>query len=381
MQRKFTYKLGYILLAAAILEVVIWGIFAAIYFVVMDTLPGLRWAHPERWVWLLSGPVMLLLFALSIASRNRRLNRLAEPQLLGNLVSNISNVNTAVKYILWRLAAAFLITALINPQFGSKMAEAKVKGIDIMLAVDVSNSMLAEDLSPNRLVRAKRAIEQMVEKLHGDRLGIVVFAGQPYVQLPITSDYSAAKLFLSTIDTDIVPVQGTDIGAAIRLSGESFSSESPAQKVIVVITDGENHEADAVKAAQEASDQGIKVFTIGMGSAEGAPIPRYNGSVRTGFRTDKEGNVVVSKLNEDMLRQIADAGNGSYVRASNAQVGLAPLLEELNRMEKTDLGTVAFSEYEDRFQVFIALALLCILLEALVLPRKGFWARRIKIFD
>ncbi len=381
MRKDFKYKLGYMLLAAAILEVVIWGLFSVVYFVVMDTLPGLRWANPERWVLFLSGPVMFALFALSIGSRNRRLNLLADPHLLGRLVTDISSVNTAVKYLLWRLAAAFLITALINPQLGSKMAEAKVRGIDIMLAMDVSNSMMAEDLSPNRLTRAKRAIERMIDELHGDRIGIVVFAGQPFVQLPITTDYSAAKLFLSTIDTDIVPVQGTDIGSAIDLSAESFDDHSQAQKVLVVITDGENHEEDAVKAARDAAKKGIKVYTIGMGSAEGAPIPRYNGSVRTGFRTDRDGNVVVTKLNEDMLRQIADAGNGTYVRASNAEMGLTPLLDELNRLEKTDFGTVAYSEYEDRFQIFLILGLACLVLEALLRESRGRLAKRVKIFD
>jgi Ca-activated chloride channel family protein len=270
---------------------------------------------------------------------------------------------------------------LINPQLGSKMAEAKVKGIDIIVALDVSNSMMAEDLSPNRLVSAKRAISKMLEKLQGDRVGIIVFAGQAYVQLPITSDYAAGKLFLSTIDTDVVPVQGTDIGAAIDLSMKSFSEESPAQKAIVIITDGENHEADAVVAAQEAAEQGIRVFTIGMGSQDGTPIPQYNGNTRTGFKKDQEGNIVVSKLNEQMLREIANAGNGAYIRASNAEVGLEPLLAELNQIEKTDMGTVAYAEYEDRFQIFLALALLCLVLEFFLSNQKGKVAKRLKLFD
>jgi len=375
------YNLTGILIAASILEVVFWLLFGVVYLVLMDAVPGLQIGRPELWWLFLIGPLMLLFFWISIWSKNRRLDRFGESSLLSNLVTDLSSVYTAIKYILWRLAAAFLVLALINPQLGSKMAEAKVKGIDIIVALDVSNSMMAEDLSPNRLVSAKRAISKMLEKLQGDRVGIIVFAGQAYVQLPITSDYAAGKLFLSTIDTDVVPVQGTDIGAAIDLSMKSFSEESPAQKAIVIITDGENHEADAVVAAQEAAEQGIRVFTIGMGSQDGTPIPQYNGNTRTGFKKDQEGNIVVSKLNEQMLREIANAGNGAYIRASNAEVGLEPLLAELNQIEKTDMGTVAYAEYEDRFQIFLALALLCLVVEFFLSNQKGKVAKRLKLFD
>ena len=381
MKNKAKYNLTGILIAASILEVVFWLFFGLVYLVVMDAVPGLRIGRPELWWLFLLGPVMFLFFWISIWSKNRRLDRFGESSLLSSLVTELSSVNTGVKYILWRLAAGFLVLALINPQLGSKMAEAKVKGIDIIVALDVSNSMMAEDLSPNRLVAANRAISKMLEKLKGDRVGIIVFAGQAFVQLPITSDYSAGKLFLSTIDTDVVPVQGTDIGAAIDLSMKSFSDDSPAQKAIVVITDGENHEADAVVAAQEAAKKGIRVFTIGMGSPNGTPIPQYNGKTRTGFKKDREGNIVVTKLNEQMLREIAKAGNGAYIRASNAQVGLEPLLAELNRIEKTDMGTVAYAEYEDRFQIFLALALACLILEFFLGNQKGRVAKRLKLFD
>lgn len=381
MKNASKYNLTGILIAASILEVVFWLLFGVVYLVLMDAVPGLQIGRPELWWLFLIGPLMLLFFWISIWSKNRRLDRFGESSLLSNLVTDLSSVYTAIKYILWRLAAAFLVLALINPQLGSKMAEAKVKGIDIIVALDVSNSMMAEDLSPNRLVSAKRAISKMLEKLQGDRVGIIVFAGQAYVQLPITSDYAAGKLFLSTIDTDVVPVQGTDIGAAIDLSMKSFSEESPAQKAIVIITDGENHEADAVVAAQEAAEQGIRVFTIGMGSQDGTPIPQYNGNTRTGFKKDQEGNIVVSKLNEQMLREIANAGNGAYIRASNAEVGLEPLLAELNQIEKTDMGTVAYAEYEDRFQIFLALALLCLVVEFFLSNQKGKVAKRLKLFD
>ncbi|MGB6037425.1 MAG: VWA domain-containing protein [Cryomorphaceae bacterium] len=381
MKPSSKYNLTGILIAASILEVVFWLLFGVVYLLVMDVVPGLRIDKPELWWLFLLGPLMFLFFWISIWSKNRRLDRFGDSNLLSSLITELSSVNTGIKYILWRLAAAFLVLALINPQLGSKMAEAKVKGIDIIVALDVSNSMMAEDLSPNRLVSANRAISKMLEKLQGDRVGIIVFAGQAFVQLPITSDYAAGKLFLSTIDTDVVPVQGTDIGAAIDLSMKSFSEDSPAQKAIVIITDGENHEADAVVAAQEAAEEGIRVFTIGMGSPDGTPIPQYNGETRTGFKKDQEGNIVVSKLNEPMLREIAKAGNGTYIRASNAEVGLEPLLAELNQIEKTDMGTVAYAEYEDRFQIFLALALLCLVLEFFLGNQKGRVAKRLKLFD
>jgi Ca-activated chloride channel family protein len=221
----------------------------------------------------------------------------------------------------------------------------------------------------------------LLERLHGDRVGIIVFAGQAFVQLPLTNDYSAGKLFLSAIDPDIVPVQGTAIGSAIDLSMESFDLETPAQKTIIVITDGENHEDDAVAAAKKASENGVKVYTIGMGSTEGTPIPQYNNGRRQGFKKDNQGNVVVSKLNEEMLKEIASAGDGSYIRASNAEVGLRPLLDELNDIEKTDMGTVAYAEYEDRFQLFLAIALACILLEFFISGKKGKLAKRVNLFD
>ncbi len=375
------YNLTGILISAGILELVFWILFGVVYLIVLDAVPGLRIGKPELWYLFLAGPLMLVLFWYSMSLKNKRLLKFSDAGLLHTLVTDLSNVNTAIKYLLYRLAIAFLVIALINPRMGSKMAEAKVKGIDIIVALDVSNSMMAEDLTPNRLVRAKRAMSKMLEELHGDRVGIIVFAGQAFVQLPITNDYGAGKLFLSTIDTDIVPVQGTDIGAAIGLAMESFNEESPAQKAIVVLTDGENHEADAVVAAQEAAEKGIRVFTIGMGSPEGTPIPQYRGKTRTGFKKDNDGNIVVTKLNESMLREVAKAGNGAYVRASNAEVGLEPLLAELNQIEKTEMGTVAYAEYEDRFQIFLALALFCIVLEFLLFTTKGKLAKRVKLFE
>lgn len=381
MKKEAKYNLTGMLISAVVLEVLFWALFALVYFVVSNAMPGLRWENSIL-AWLfLTGPLMFLIFLSAALTKNKRLRVFSDRRLLLSQLPNISSVNSTLKYLLWRLAVACMVMALVNPQLGSKMAEAKVKGIDIVIAIDVSNSMLAEDLKPNRLKRATRAVEKLLDNLHGDRVGIVVFAGQAFVQLPITNDYTAGKLFLSSINTDIVPVQGTAIGSAIELSLESFNEESPVQKAIIVITDGENHEDNAVAAAKEAAEQGVQVFTIGMGSTTGTPIPKYSRGRKQGYLKDNNGNTVVSKLNETMLQEIADAGNGSYVQASNADVGLQPLLNKLNKIQKTEMGSVSYSDYEDRFQIFIALALAFLLIEFFIRERKGRLAKRINLFD
>ena len=274
-----------------------------------------------------------------------------------------------------------LLIGLANLQFGTKVEEVKREGIDLMIALDVSNSMLAEDLSPNRLERSKRAIFQLIQKLHNDRLGIIVFAGDAYVQLPITTDYSSAKLFLETIGTDIVPTQGTSIGAAINLAMESFDFENGTSKSIIVITDGENHEDDAKEAASEASAKDVLVHTIGMGSEKGGPIPVYKNGAQIDFRKDNQGNTVVTKLNETMLKEIAAAGNGSYVRASNANAGLGIVMEEIDKMEKKEFGSKSFKDYEDRFQIFLIISLILIIIEYFLSNRRTSKLDGVNLFE
>jgi Ca-activated chloride channel family protein len=278
------------------------------------------------------------------------------------------------------LAYTMLVFGLANPQIGSKLVEGERKGIDIMVALDVSNSMLAQDIEPNRLERAKQAISKLIDKLGNDRIGMIVFAGNAYVQLPITTDHAAAKMFLSTISTNVVPTQGTAIGEAIELSEKSFDNETHS-RVIIVITDGENHEDDAVKIAEGAAEKNISVYTIGMGLPQGSPIPEIDKYGRqTGFKKDRDGNTVVTKLNEDMLQQIAAAGNGIYVRANNTQAGLSKVFEEVNKLEKTEFESKIFSDYEDRFQYFIALSILFLLFELLIFERKSKLLSKIELF-
>ena len=234
------------------------------------------------------------------------------------------------------------------PQFGTKIQTVKRKGIELVIALDVSNSMMAQDIAPNRLERAKRAIDRLVDKLQNDRIGLVVFAGQAYVQLPMTTDYPSAKMFLNTINTDMVGTQGTAIGDAIYQSMDSFTSQEDVNRAIIIITDGENHEDDAIAAATEAANRGIQVFTVGMGLPKGAPIPVKDGRSND-FLKDKTGNVVISRLNEQMLQEIAIAGSGAYIPANNIRNGINSLVDELSELEKSEFEAKTYTDYDDQF--------------------------------
>lgn len=273
---------------------------------------------------------------------------------------------------LFSLAFLFFVLGLARPQIGAKLSERETKGAEIMIALDVSNSMLAQDYSPSRLERAKLAISRIVDKLQEDRIGLVLFAGTSFVQLPITTDYVSAKMFLTSIDTQSVPVQGTAIGDAILTCAKSFSAQSDKSRAIVVITDGENHEDDPVAAAREAAEIGIKIYTIGVGSAEGQPISKDGELMK-----DKDGNIVVTRLDEDVLKDIARVGGGAYVHAGNEEFGLNPILEDIQRMEEEKFNSVIFEEYDEQFMYFFAVALALLVLEMLVGERK---IRR-KLFD
>tara|TARA_E500000331_G_C17270715_1_gene719134 strand:+ start:3002 stop:4015 length:1014 start_codon:yes stop_codon:yes gene_type:complete len=293
---------------------------------------------------------------------------------LKNLIPNYSKTRENIKFTILLLCITTLIIGIANPQIGTKMEEVKREGVDLMIALDLSNSMLAEDIKPNRLERARQAISRLIDKLEGDRIGLIVFAGDAYVQLPITTDYSAAKLFLSTVNTNIVPSQGTAIGKAISLSMRSFDMENGQNKAIIIITDGENHEDDALQQSKDANEQGVFVHTLGMGLSKGGPIPIYNQyGNNIGYRKDKEGSTVVSKLNEQMLQDIAAAGKGAYVRANNTQAGLSTLFAEINKMEKKEIGAMIFTDYKDRFQLFLSIALLLLFFELVLLNRKNKW--------
>ncbi|MBC8265760.1 MAG: VWA domain-containing protein [Flavobacteriales bacterium] len=306
--------------------------------------------------------------------KDNALKSFGETLTIKGLMPSFSKSRENIKFSLLILCILTLIIGISNPQIGTKMEEVKREGVDLMIALDLSNSMLAEDIKPNRLERARQAISRLIDKLEGDRIGLIVFAGDAYVQLPITTDYSAAKLFLSTVNTNIIPTQGTAIGKAISLSMRSFDMENGQNKAIIIITDGENHEEDAIEQTKLAAEKGVFVHTLGMGLAKGGPIPVYSKyGNNTGFRKDKEGNTVISKLNEQMLQEIATAGKGTYVRANNTQAGLSALFAEINKMEKKEIGTMVFTDYKDRFQLFLSIALLLLFFDLVLLSRKNKW--------
>jgi len=340
----------------------------------------IRFAHTEYlYALFLVLPFLLIFWMYSIWKKKAK-RRFGDESVIEGLMPLVSDGKPLFKFILIIIAYIFLVIGIADPQVGSKLEKVKREGIDLMLVLDVSNSMLAEDIKPNRLERSKMAISNLIDKLEGDRLGIIIFAGNAYKQLPLTTDYSAAKLFLSAVDTKIVPTQGTAIGEAIEMAIKSFDDQEH-NKAIVIITDGENHEDDAVGAATQASEQGIKIFTIGMGLPEGAPIPLYNNyGTQTGFKKDRQGQTVITKLNEDMLRQIAAAGDGAYARANNASTGLRKIFEEISGIEKKEIETKQFTNYEDRFQIYLAIALIFLIVEMLIATRKSRWAQRFNIF-
>lgn len=334
-----------------------------------------------EYLWgLLIIPFLMLIFIWSRVARKRALKKFGNQEILGQLMPFSSKNRPVFKFVLLMLALAFFIVGVARPQFGSKLKTVKREGVELIIALDVSNSMMAEDIQPNRLERAKRAIARLVDRLNDDKIGLIVFAGDAYTQLPITSDYNSAKLFLNSVNTQIVPKQGTAIGAAINLAMNSFTPEGEANKAIIIITDGENHEDDAVSAAQDALDKGIIVHTIGMGLPSGSPIPVLRGG-QTDYLKDREGNVVITKLNEPMLEQIAAAGEGIYVRANNAQVGLNALFDEINKLEKQEMESRTYSEYDDQFQYFFAAGLLLLLLEFVILERKNKYLMKIRLFS
>ena len=340
----------------------------------------LKFEHTEYLYALLLIPALTILFIWLMYWRKIALRRYGEWNMVQRLIPAISNNRMIFKFILLMIGYALLVIGIANPQTGSKLVEGERKGIDIMIALDVSNSMLAEDIKPNRLERAKQAISKLIDKLGNDRIGIIVFAGNAYLQLPITTDYSAAKMFLSTINTRIVPTQGTAIGEAIDMAIGSFDNETHS-RAIIIITDGENHEDDPLKSAKNAAGQGINVYTIGMGLPDGAPIPEYNQyKRRIGYKKDRQGSTVVTKLNESMLQQIASAGKGVYVRANNTQSGLKVIFDEINKLEKTEFESKMFSDYESRFQYFIAVSLIFLVLELFIFERKSNWLSKINLF-
>jgi len=340
----------------------------------------IRFAHSEYLYLLVLLPLLLVLFWWAVKMRARGLSRFGNPDILQKLMPAESKYKRTLKFFILSTAIGFLILGIANPQIGTKMEEVKREGVDVIIALDVSNSMKAEDIKPNRLENAKREISHLLDKLQNDRIGLIVFAGDSYLQLPLTMDYSSARLILGTIDVDVVPIPGTAIGSALKLAMKSFAAGEKKHKVIIIISDGENHEDDAIAAAKEANGEGVIVHTIGMGLSDGVPIPVYQGDSQVGFKKDQDGNAVVTKLDEQGMRQIAEAGGGTYVRASNQQDELETIFKEVQTMEKKEFGAKIFTEYEDRFQYFLAVALILLCIEYFIGERKNKWLAKWSFF-
>lgn len=334
-----------------------------------------RFANSEYLYLLLLIPLLAILYALVARRRRHLLAKFGNLELLKGLMPDFSRGRLRMKFVLYLLAFACVVLAAARPQFGSKLREEKSKGVEMMLVVDVSNSMLAEDFEPNRLERTKYAIGKLFEGLQQERVGLVAFAGEPKVQLPITSDYRMAQAFAKRLSPSLVGEQGTAIGKALQLATLSFSSQSEQSRVIVLITDGENHEDDAVEAARVAKEQGIRIYTIGIGTPEGAPI-QIDGE----FVKDENDEMVVSKLNEQMLEQIASITEGAYVRATKQSIGLEEIVKSINEMEKSELSTVRYEEYNEQYQYLLAVALVLLLLDNFILSRRNPRLRKFNIF-
>ena len=326
----------------------------------------INFANAQYLLLLLLIPFFFVIQAFMLKMRRRRLRRFGDEELVKKLMPSYSRAKTWVRLSLFALAFFFFVIGLSRPQIGAKLKEHETKGAEIMIVLDVSNSMLAEDYSPNRLDRAKLAISRLVDKLRDDRIGLIVFAGNSFVQLPITTDYVSAKMFLNSISTESVPVQGTAIGDAINTAVRSFSAQSEKSRAVIVITDGENHEDDPVAAAAQAAELGVRVFTIGVGSPEGKPIPMDGDLLK-----DKDGEIVVTRLDEAVLQQVADAGNGVYVRAGNSEFGLNPIIDDIRKMDDEKYNSIVFEEFDEQFMYFLGFALFFFVIEMLVGERRS----------
>ncbi len=337
-----------------------------------------RFAEPNFLFLLLIIPVLIAIFLFYQVQKRRNLRKFGDPELLSVLMPNVSRVRPVVKIVIQLIALALLVVVLARPQFGTRTEEVKRKGIEVMIALDISNSMMAEDVVPNRLSKAKQILSKLIDDMSEDKVGLVVFAGDAFTQLPITADYVSAKLFLNSISPKLIARQGTAIGSAIDRCIRSFDQNSTASKVIILITDGENHEDNAVEAAKLARDKGIVVHVLGVGKPEGAPIP-IEGTMS--FWKDREGNVVITRLNEEMCQQIAEEGQGVYVRVDNTNTANRTIARELDKLAKSDITTTAFASYNEQFQSFAIIVLVLLLIDFFVFERINKRFSRLKIFD
>ncbi len=327
-------------------------------------------------------PVMIVLFIVQQLWKRRVQKRFAQARLLKRLAPDMSRFKAVLKLVFLMSGLSFLVLGLVNPKIGTKLETVKREGVDIVFAVDVSRSMLAEDIAPNRLEKAKRLVSEIINSLGSDRIGIIAYAGQAYPQLPITTDYGAAKMFLQNMNTDMLSSQGTAIGEAIKLAATYYDDEEQTNRVLFIVSDGEDHSEDSVEDAVElAIEEGIRVYTIGVGTSKGGPIPLKRNGVLERLKKDAEGEVVITKLDEGMLEDIAGDGNGEYINGSNTEKAVAFITEQLNQMDKKEFEAKQFAEFKDQFQWFLGIALFFLFLDIFLLERKTKWLKRLNLFN
>ncbi|MBM6961615.1 VWA domain-containing protein [Bacteroides caecigallinarum] len=336
-----------------------------------------RFGEPIYLYFLLIIPFLVVFYIYTNYRRRKKLRQYGDPELMAHLMPNVSKYRPDVKFWLVTAALVMVIFMLARPQFGSKMETVKRQGVETVVALDISNSMLAQDVTPSRLEKSKKLVSRLVETFNNDKVAMIVFAGEAFTQLPITSDYISAKMFLETISPSLITTQGTDIRGAIDLAMKSFTPNEGVGRAIVLITDGENHEGGAVEAAQQAAENGVRVFVLGVGSPDGSPIP-VEGT--NDFRRDKDGNVVVTKLNEQMCQEIAKAGNGMYVRVDNTNNAERALNAEINKLAKADVETQVYTEFDEQFDVLAWLALILLAADVMLLNRKNPLFKNVKLF-
>lgn len=336
-----------------------------------------RFEEPTYLYLLILLPFLAAFYLYSNYRRRKAIRKFGDPVLMAQLMPDVSKYRPDVKFWLVFAAIGLFAVLLARPQFGSKLETVKRQGVEVMIALDISNSMLAQDVQPSRLEKAKRLVAQLVDKMENDKVGMIVFAGDAFTQLPITSDYISAKMFLESINPSLISKQGTAIGAAINLATRSFTPQEGVGRAVIVITDGENHEGGAVEAAKAAAEKGIQVSVLGVGMPDGAPIP-VEGT--NDFRRDRDGNVVVTRLNEQMCQEIAQAGDGIYVRVDNSNAAQKVIAQEINKMAKADVETQVYTEFNEQFQAVAWIILLLLLAEMLILERKNPLFRNIHLF-
>ena len=328
-------------------------------------------------------PVLVVIFLLLQLWKTRTQKKFANNSvLLRRLTPDRSNFKSTLKLIFFLFGLASLVVALVNPKMGTKLETVKREGVDIVFAVDVSKSMLAEDIAPNRLEKAKRIVSEIIGELASDRVGIIAYAGQAYPQLPITTDYGAAKMFLQSMNTDMMTSQGTAIDAAIELAGTYYDDEEQTNRVLFIVSDGEDHsEGTTLGAVEKAKEEGIKVFTIGVGSTKGAPIPLKRNGIVESLKKDSQGEVVITKMNETVLAEIADEGDGQYIDGDNTEEAVGYIKDQLLQMDKKEFEAKQIADFKDQFQWFLGAGLLFLFLDIFVLDRKTKWLRKLNLFN